>query len=180
MVSTFVPLNSLKPNDIAQILINRISSLNLLINTVFMKHLRRMNTDALYVNSTKNPIGKDRFVNSLYLFKELTPEEEFLKMGQLNIDITIDDDGAGLKKLKQISKNSFEFGTTLWVTQSECGQIDYIKDTIVTGQFTTCGNIIDTYKKDPTHPLYIQAVADWKLFLKDPYWLYNKTLNSAK
>lgn len=180
MGSTFVPLNSLKPNDIAQILINRVSSLGLLITTVFMKHLRRMNTKALYVNSTKYPIGRKRFVNSLYLFKNLTPEEEFLKMGQLNIDISIDDHGAGLKRLQQISKNAFEFDTTLWVTKSECGTIDYIKDTIVTGQFTTCGNIIDTYKKETDHPLYIQAVADWKLFLKDPYWLYNKTLISRK
>ena len=213
---TLKPLNHLTPNTIKQLLFNRVESLELLIGSVFMKHIRRLNMENLFeVNTLKRKI----LYNTLYQNKILSENETFLKLNIsqkgifkkyikkvqdeilkemiLNGDVhekeivdekilqKIQSSEAFEKRLNEIlggipeiSKRAFEMGTTLWVSKNEEGK-NIVKDVIVTGQISTCVNIINNEEiKNNYIDIHNQAIADWEKFKKNPYWLFDKFLEN--
>lgn len=156
--------------DIATLAANRISSVLMLVSSVFMKHLRRMNYRSAYTD----PAWMNRCVmNGIY---ELRPGESWeanLKSKHLP---------AYLKPSELIQQNSIKaasMGTTLWFTEDEIasGMHDAI---IATGQYTMCFNLlqyIEVIKKDKrntteAHQAILscedQLKAHWEEFQKNP------------
>ena len=161
---------NLRFGDIATLLANRVSSVLLLVSSVFMKHLRRMDYRSIY----RDDDWKNRcMMNGVY---ELRPDEAWaskLKSGQLPEYLKPSN------KIQQHSTIATAMGTTLWFTQEEkeAGVHDSL---IAAGQYTICWNLleyIETIKKDPSntnehHQLILaceeQLRKDWEKFQKDP------------
>lgn len=161
---------NLKFGDIATLLTNRVNSVLLLVSSVFMKHLRRMN----YRSAYNDKEWKNRCImNGVY---ELRPGEVWeakIRNKQLP---------AYLKPSELIQQNSQKaaaMGTTLWFTKDEIenGVHDAL---IAAGQYNICWNLleyIDIIKKDPEntnahHQVILaceeQLIADWEDFQKNP------------
>lgn len=182
-------LNLLTPNAVMQLVKNRFTSVGLLVQSVFMKQLRRKNFEEMYqVFSLSNK----RMVNQIYLLKSENKLHEQLKFGK----ITLPEDFAQPTYLmRQICDKAYAMGTTLWVDSSQEGQ-DLIVNVLVAGQITTCANLLDHYSKleksikkhesdnkiDSSYhskvkafttgkKLYELAQRDWSIFVKNPYWL---------
>lgn len=83
-IETLEPLNNLTPNTITQLAKNRFLSLKLLIGSVFMKHLRRLNTETIFKNYKLN---NKIIVNTLYQYKNLDNEETFLGLKQSSLPL---------------------------------------------------------------------------------------------
>lgn len=200
--SSIKPLGSLTPNNIIQLCMNRLTSVKSLVATVFMKHIRRLNTSNIF--KVYNLTGRI-MVNTLYQMKVLTENEIFLKLNNSQkgeFKEYLDEEYAkdpSLKKLEKtdynayyekmkvimnnkfnnipdISKRAFKMGTSLWVEKNENGKA-LIKDVIVTGQINTCINILNnTILKDEQPEIYSQVVSDWEKFKKNPYWLFDELM----
>lgn len=156
--------------DIATLVANRVSSVLVLVSSVFMKHLRRLGYRAVYQDTTWY---NRSIMNGVY---ELRPDESWvakLKYGQLPEYLKPSD------AIQQNSKKAAGMGTTLWFTQQEKenGMPDAL---IAAGQYTVCWNLleyIENIKKDPTntneHHQQILACEerlreDWEKFQKNP------------
>lgn len=163
---------NLKFGDLATLVGNRVNSVLLLVMSVFMKHLRRMNYRSTYTD----PAWENRCVtNGIY---ELRPGEAWvsnIKNGSLP---------EYLKPSELIQRNSEKaasMGTTLWFTEEE--KADGMHDAVIAcGQYTMCFNLlqyIETIKKrsrnlNKQHAILLtceqQLKADWERFQKDPFW----------
>lgn len=161
---------NLKFGDIATLIVNRLSSVLLLVSSVFMKHLRRMN----YRSTYNDKEWKNRCImNGVY---ELRPGEVWeakIRNKQLP---------AYLKPSEMIQQNSLKaaaMGTTLWFTKDEIE--NRVHDALIAaGQYTICWNLleyIETIKKDPentgeNHKAILaceqQLRADWEAFQQNP------------
>lgn len=161
---------NLRFKDIATLVANRVSSVLLLVSSVFMKHLRRMGYRSVYQDETWY---NRTMMNGVY---ELRPNESWvskLKYGQLPEYLKPSD------VIQQNSKKAAGMGTTLWFTQQEkeTGMPDSL---IAAGQYTICWNLLEyiaDIKKDPTntnehHQLIIACEErlrkDWEEFQKNP------------
>ena len=161
---------NLRFKDIATLVANRISSVLLLVSSVFMKHLRRMGYRSVYQDDTWY---NRTMMNGVY---ELRPGESWiskLKYGQLPEYLKPSD------AIQQNSQKAASMGTTLWFTQQqkETGMPDSL---IAAGQYTICWNLleyIENIKKDSTntnerHQLIIaceeQLRKDWEEFQQNP------------
>ena len=161
---------NLRFKDIATLVVNRLSSVLLLVSSVFMKHLRRMGYRSVYQDDTWY---NRTMMNGVY---ELRPGESWiskLKYGQLPEYLKPGD------AIQQNSQKAASMGTTLWFTQQEkeTGMPDAL---IAAGQYTICWNLleyIEDIKKDPTntnerHQLIIaceeQLRKDWAEFQQNP------------
>lgn len=162
---------NLKFGDIATLLVNRANSVLLLISSVFMKHLRRLNYRSTY--------GDEGWMNRCLMngVYELRPGESWearIRNKQLP---------AYLKPSELIQENSRKasaMGTTLWFTKDEIE--NGIHDALIAaGQYNICWNLleyIEIIKKDSRntndHHKQIlaceeQLKADWAAFQKDPF-----------
>lgn len=161
---------NLRFKDIATLVANRVSSVLLLVSSVFMKHLRRLGYRSVYQDNT----WYNRSVmNGVY---ELRPGESWiskLKYGQ------IPEFMKPSQAIQQNSERAAGMGTTLWFTKEE--KDSGIPDALIAaGQYTACWNLleyIEEIKKDPTntnkhHQQIIiceeQLRKDWEAFQKNP------------
>lgn len=182
-------LNSLTPNAVMQLMKNRFTSVGLLVQSVFMKQLRRKNFEEMYQVFSLNT---KRIVNQVYLLKSENKLHEQLKFGK----ITLPEHFAQPTYLmRKICDEAYAMGTTLWVDNSQEGQ-NLIVNVLVAGQMTTCANLLDHYSKlekaikkhesdnkiDSSYhskvkaftmgkKLYELAQSDWMNFIENPYWL---------
>lgn len=166
---------NLKFGDIATLLVNRVNSVLLLISSVFMKHLRRLNYRSTYGDES----WMNRcLMNGVYELRAGESWEARIRSKQLP---------AYLKPSELIQENSRKaaaMGTTLWFTKDEIEK--GIHDALIaTGQYNICWNLleyIEIIKKDPRntndhHKLLIacekQLKADWAAFQNDPFCKLN-------
>lgn len=164
---------NMKFGDIALLLTNRVSSLLLLVSSVFMKNLRRMNyrstyTDELWANRC--------ITNGIYELRPGELWESNLKSGYLP---------AYMKPSESIQQNSIKaasMATTLWFTEED--KANGMPDAVVAaGQYTMCFNLlkyIECLKKNSNnttgrHKVLLaceeQLKADWAKFQQDPLWM---------
>lgn len=161
---------NLRFGDIATLAANRVNSVLLLVSSVFMKHLRRMDYRSIY----RDDDWKNRcLMNGVYELRPGEAWESKLKSGQLPGYLR----PSG--KMLQNSAKASAMGTTLWFTKEN--KEEGVHDSLIAvGQYTICWNLlayIEKIKKDPTntnehHQLILsceeQLKADWEKFLKDP------------
>ena len=164
---------NLRAGDIAALVSNRLSSVAMLVSTVFMKHIRRMNYRSAYDrNSWKNRL----IMNGIY---ELRPGEswvsklinkgipEYLRPGEL---------------IQKTTEKAAAMGTTLWFTEKEKAEGVH-NALIATGQYTICFNLIEyielikkkTANTNKRHKYLIsledRLKSDWEEFQKDPMYM---------
>ena len=161
---------NLKFGDIATLLVNRVNSVLLLVSSVFMKHLRRMN----YRSTYNDKEWKNRCImNGVY---ELRPGENWESKAKGK------QFPAYLKPSEAIQENSRKasaMGTTLWFTPNDMEE--GVHDALIAaGQYNICWNLleyIEIIKKDPEntgphHKTILaceqQLRADWEQFQQDP------------
>lgn len=164
---------NLRFKDIATLFANRVSSVLLLVSSVFMKLLRRMGYLIVYQDNTwhnrsvMNGIYELRLGESWISRLKYGQILEFMKPGQA---------------IQQNSEKAASMGTTLCFTKEEkdSGMPDAL---IAAGQYTVCWNLlvyIEEIKKDPTntnkhHQQIIvceeQLRKDWEAFQKIPLWI---------
>ena len=161
-------------SDIATLVINRVSSIKILVTIVFMKHIRRLNYRSIYEN--KKWLNR-RIMNGIYKLRAGEKWEEYVKEGRLP---------EWLIPSELIQKNSSRaaaMGTTLWFTDNDKG--NHIPEALVAaGQYTICWNLlsyIEKSKKSTTNMTEAMIYfckkyegslrADWEKFQKDPLWI---------
>lgn len=175
-------IRKLTVNSIINLLINRGTSLLMLTNTVFMKHIRRLSYNNMY--------NDERWTNRLIMnaIYELRPGEKWQSKYE---------DGKLVEWMKpseliqQTSSKAANMATTLWFTDEDktAGVPDAL---IAAGQYTICWNLIeyidslehDNSNTDETHELIIkcktQLIEDWKKYQRDPLWLLNEKMRQTR
>lgn len=165
-------------NSIVNLLINRGTSLMMLANTVFMKHIRRLSYGKMYNDKR----WKNRLImNAIY---ELRPHEKWKEkydMGKLSEWMKPSE------LIQQNSKKAADMGTTLWFTDLD--KSNRIPEAIIAaGQYNICWNLIEYIERleidmsntDETHKLILeckmQLTEDWNKFKKDPLWLFKENM----
>ena len=161
---------NLRAGDIATLVSNRFSSVAMLVSTVFMKHIRRMNYRIAYDRES----WKNRCImNGIY---ELRPGEswvsklinkgipEYLKPGEL---------------IQKTTEKAAAMATTLWFTEKEKAEGVH-NALIATGQYTICFNLLEYIelikkKSANTNKRYKYLISledrlksDWEEFQKNP------------
>jgi predicted acylesterase/phospholipase RssA len=171
-------IRKLTVNTVINLLTNRATSLMMLTNTVFMKHIRRLSYGKMYDNK--------RWTNRLIMnaIYELRPGEswqsryenkrlaEWMKPSEL---------------IQQNSKKAADMGTTLWFTDED--KSNGMPEAIVAaGQYNICWNLLayierlehNNLNTDETHELIIkckdQLIEDWTKFKEDPMWLFKEKI----
>ncbi|MEO8403487.1 MAG: patatin-like phospholipase family protein [Chitinophagaceae bacterium] len=86
--------------------------------------------------------------------------------------------GSGHSAMQHVASVATEMDTTLWFDENHFAR-QQPAALIITGQFTTCYNLLlYAFRFDPTidywKKIQDQLVADWIHFLKDPCWQYNE------
>lgn len=162
------------------LLSNRIDSMLKMTNDVFLKHIRRLNYQAIFNNEEwKNR----RIMNAIYeLRKEETRIVTKVQNGSLPPYLMPSD------KLQAVATKASEMGTTLWFKKEEldCSKesaYNMLDAIIACGNFTICWNLleeIEKIKKDKNNvsssleqllECEVQLKDDWNKFNEDPYWL---------
>ncbi|MBK8842522.1 MAG: hypothetical protein IPO33_06590 [Saprospiraceae bacterium] len=114
---------------------DRIFSLSILMQEVFLKVVRRLNYNKLYVDNDY----KLRRISTL--IKCLT-EEDFPKYkSSLPDNSTITYDNFVGQRIAQTVAEASSFGTTLWFTETE-GMNNVLHKLVATGQLTMCFNMM--------------------------------------
>lgn len=161
---------NLQVGDIATLVANRINSVLMLTTTVFMKHIRRLEYNRVYDDSSWL---NRRITNTVYELRQDETWKKKIEQGQLSKDL------APSEVMQANSNKAANMGTTLWFTPEEKEQ--GIPDALIAaGQYTICWNLleyIDNIKKNPknlneSHKTILacepQLRSDWKRFKKEP------------
>jgi predicted acylesterase/phospholipase RssA len=158
-------------------ILNRSNSLLMMTSEVFLKHIRRLNYNKIYQDSSwKNR----RIMNAIY---ELRTEEERLqtkiKSGKLSEELV---PSSAIQKVASIAS---AMGTTLWFTKDELEEKDMLNSIIACGQFTMCWNLLEYIQKIKNNSvntnerhlellkLEEQLMDFWNKFKDEPFWLVN-------
>jgi predicted acylesterase/phospholipase RssA len=167
------------------LIMDRVNSLITLLSSVFLKVVRRLNYNRLY----EEEIYKYRRLSTLIkcLTRDNltgtnsgTKERKGFFSGDYDADIG--------PAIQAVVEEAAAFGTTLWFTEQEKLN-NVLKKLVATGQITLCYNLILYLEQlksvqnqqqdanlDPLVPenidgLYVQCIADWAMFRKDPLYL---------
>lgn len=164
-------LLTLRFNDLATLVTNRVNSVMQLVSSVFMKHLRRMGYRSIY----KSPEWVNRTaMNAVYQLRPGEVWETNLKTGSMPAYLEPS------RKMQANSEKAAAMGTTLWFT-GEDRKNGTPEALIAAGQYTLCWNLlryIERIKKKPAnlnenhkHLLACeqQLREDWGRFQDDPF-----------
>lgn len=196
--SLFEILSKLNFKDISlrriiSLLADRFQSINVLLNDVFLKVIRRHHYKFLY----KDKNYAFRRITSL--IKELTKEDFLAKNKGTKSDGDIVEESSKSsilsgtydevigEKIQNLVEEASKFGTTLWFTEKE-KNIEMLKKLVATGEVTMCYNMVEhlyslIYTKgngfekldEPTKielkKMYKQSTEDWKKFKENPFSL---------
>ncbi len=155
---------------------DRFTSVMSMVNDVFMKQVRRLIYDRLYLDD-----GWDnrRIANFIY---ELRAEDLGKRSNILFLPDELQEVG---EKVSDAATKAAGMATTLWFTKEELedGMIEHL---IACGQFATCYNLLEylwilkgqpgyqnlnaQYKKD-LDDLWNALLQDWRRFKNDPFFL---------
>lgn len=164
-------LLTLKFNDLATLVVNRLNSVMQLVSSVFMKHLRRMGYRSIY----ESPEWINRTaMNAVYQLRPGEVWETNLRTGTLPAYLEPS------PKMQEISEKASAMGTTLWFTGDD--RKNGIPEALIAaGQYTLCWNLlryIERIKKKPVNlnENHRQLLAcerqlreDWEQFKKYPF-----------
>lgn len=163
---------------------DRIVSLSILMQEVFLKVVRRLNYNKLYVDNDY----KLRRISTL--IKCLT-EEDFPKYkSSLPDNSTITYDNFVGQRIAQTVAEASSFGTTLWFTETE-GMNNVLHKLVATGQLTMCFNMmiylnkwitdddgnfdrLSTKDQIQMREMLEQCKGDWVRFKKDPEFMVGR------
>lgn len=167
---------------IFRMLKERISSVLVLNNDVFLKRIRFLLYDKTYESGKYRFKIKTNHVYDLSFSNDLNRHKKGLNFMEPS------------KSIQIIAQTAFEMATTLWFDTTN-QKNETLAALIACGQFTTCYNLLeyiyrlkttksksgDTYYSRLT-PTYQQKVdylerhlsKDYRVFQEDPFWLYNK------
>ncbi len=173
----FQKLLKVKFSVYENMILNRSNSLLMMTSEVFLKHIRRLNYNRIYQDSSwKNR----RIMNAVY---ELRTEEEKLKTriksGKLSKELIPS------PSIQRVASTASAMGTTLWFTKEELEEKDMLNSIIACGQFTMCWNLLEYLQKikndsentNEKHSellnLEDQLMEFWNKFNDEPLWLVN-------
>jgi|GEM_PF-5993792 len=195
-------MNVLTPNAVAELFANRVSSVGLLVGSVFMKHLRRKNYQDLF--GSREHIHKC-FMTAIYQLKHAEPDDKVVNLSRISFyELGINEP---TDLIRNICTSASKMKTTLWVPLNRQGK-EKIRDVITAGQITTCANFIVYYHKicnslqqierrkkenrsTESDLLYeprllqqkklfaeidAQARKHWKKFLVNPWWMFDELM----
>ncbi|MFC6102378.1 patatin-like phospholipase family protein [Olivibacter domesticus] len=167
---------------IFRMLKERISSVLVLNNDVFLKRIRFLLYDKTYESGKYRFKIKTNHVYDLSFSNDLNRHKKGLNFMEPS------------KSIQIIAQTAFEMATTLWFDTTN-QKNETLAALIACGQFTTCYNLLeyiyrlkttksksgDTYYSGLT-PTYQQKIdylerqlsKDYLTFKEDPFWLYNK------
>lgn len=164
-------LLTLKFNDLATLVVNRLNSVMQLVSSVFMKHLRRMGYRSIY----ESPEWINRTaMNAVYQLRPGEVWETNLRTGTLPAYLEPS------PEMQEISEKASAMGTTLWFTGDD-RKNGTPEALIAAGQYTLCWNLlryIERIKKKPVNlnENHRQLLAcerqlreDWEQFKKYPF-----------
>jgi hypothetical protein len=160
---------------------DRVLSLTILMQEVFLKIVRRLNYNKLYENKDYH------FRRISTLIRGLT-EQDFVKYKASipdNSGITYDNFVG--KNIADVVNEASGFGTTLWFTETELLD-DVLHKLVATGQMTMCLNMLiylNKWIKDDegffgrlslidqaeVKALKEMCMEDWKKFREEPMWM---------
>lgn len=178
------------------LIVDRINSLLMLLTTVFLKVVRRLNYNRLYDDETYKfrrfstlikCLSRDNLAGSSELKSEAdvklaekkAPKKISFFTGNYEQDIG--------QAIAAVVEEAAGFGTTLWFTEQE--KLDNVlKKLVATGQITMCYNLIlymeelmyakdgnyeglDLAVREAIKAFYDRCIADWLLFKNDPMYL---------
>lgn len=167
-------ISKLRLSDIATLVINRVSSVKMLVTIVFMKHIRRLNYRSIYEN--KKWLNR-RIMNGIYKLRAGEKWEEYVKEGKLPEWLIPSE------PIQENSSRAAAMGTTLWFTESD--KRNHIPEALVAaGQYTICWNLLSYIEKSKKSTANMTETmiyfckkyegslrADWERFQKDPLWM---------
>ncbi len=177
---------------IEPMLLDRVNSLVVLLSSVFLKVVRKLNYGNLYEDD------RYRYRRVSNLIRELTEADYLLRMRRKSSDHTEETlpEGRGILhgtyrdvvglKIKAVAEEAAGFGTTLWFTDRDHvgGMLDKL---VAAGQFTLCYNLVEYLEKimyenesgfakldpetrDEIVALYERCCDDWRHFRDDPMY----------
>jgi hypothetical protein len=156
-------------NLVVKMLKERITSSFLMIYDIFTKQLRRINYDFLYKqNASLNGIVVTSMIHKF--------NDNFRKYNPLEmVDLELAEPSVALR---EVALHASETGTQLWWTEKD-KELNRMDKLIVTGQFTTCYNLlvhISQLEKEGIDinclkELKQQLIADWTAFNKDAFMM---------
>jgi predicted acylesterase/phospholipase RssA len=160
-------------------LINRLDSMLKMTNDVFLKHIRRLNYQAIFTDSAWE---NRRIMNAIYELQEgETRVNRKVENGTLAPELLPN------SKLKIVATKACNMGTTLWFTKEELqiteeNPYNLLDCVIACGQFTICWNLLEyigKIKKNSTNATEEvkkiidcenQLLQDWEQFKVNPFW----------
>ena len=171
-------LMNLSVGNIVTLVANRASSLALLVDEVFMKHIRRKEYSSLYDDGW----ASRTITNAIYA---LRPDELW---AQRQANHSLPEHLQPSEAMQQVSARAASMATTLWFTDEEKAD-GMPRDILACGQFTTCYNLLSylyDQQKDGAAPTRLSPLAAceeqlldaWQRFQEDPYWLVNEILET--
>jgi predicted acylesterase/phospholipase RssA len=165
------------------LIMDRINSLMILLTSVFLKVVRRLNYNRLYEDDVYQFRRLSTLIKCLSRDNLVKATSDRKKPGFFSGDYDTDIGPA----IQGVVEQAAAFGTTLWFTEQQLLD-DVLKKLVATGQVTMCYNMIlyieqlknssgDQYDKldaqvrAKVDALYAQCTSDWVLFRQDPMHL---------
>ncbi len=165
------------------LIMDRINSLMILLTSVFLKVVRRLNYNRLYEDDVYQFRRLSTLIKCLSRDNLVKATSDGKKPGFFSGDYDTDIGPA----IQGVVEQAAAFGTTLWFTEQQLLD-DVLKKLVATGQVTMCYNMIlyieqlknssgDQYDKldaqvrAKVDALYAQCTYDWVLFRQDPMHL---------
>jgi predicted acylesterase/phospholipase RssA len=167
--------------EIEPLFYDRMNSLSLMVQDIFLKQVRRLKYASIY----EDAIYDNRRVANL--IKELTIEDwdktrDYQDCKEVDKALQGSYNDVIGNKIKVLAKEASSFGTTLWFTDED-KLVDILDKLVALGQATMCFNLmvyITKLKNDPdflkiakesqerVETIFNQCKSDWKLFKNDP------------
>lgn len=163
---------------------DRIVSLSILMQEVFLKVVRRLNYNKLYEN-------KDYKLRRISTLIQGLTEQDFSKYkSSLPDNPSITYDNFVGSKIAQTVDEASSFGTTLWFTEAE-GMNKVLHKLVATGQLTMCFNMmiylnnwimdddgnfdrLSTKDQNQMKEMLEQCKGDWERFREEPEFLVGR------
>lgn len=162
------------------LIMDRVNSLIILLTSVFLKVVRRLNYNRLYGQDVYQFRRLSTLIKCLTRDNLVSGSKDKRKPGFFTGDYDTDIGPA----IQQVVEEAAAFGTTLWFTEQELLD-DVLKKLVATGQATMCYNMIlyieqlrnskddqygqlDEQVRMKIDSLYTQCTSDWALFRQQP------------
>lgn len=185
-----VEIKNIKLKYLETLLLDRINSLKLLIPTIFLKQIRRLQYNSIYNDDTYE------YRRMGCLIKELTRidfdkklRNDYQKIAPFLKDFKGDSYRAIMgNNIKKYIDAAAKFGTTLWFTDQDKLE-EQLKCLVISGQITCCQNLLIYLTKYIHFPdsgydelpedekkqlkkLHRGILKDWRRFKEEPVYLF--------